>query len=240
MMRCLKLFFVSSAFVLATGCASLPFGHIASEKDPWERYNRAIFEFNDAFDRSVFKPVSEAYHDYVPDVLQFTLRNFIGNLSDVATTVHFVLQGRPADAGNSATRVLFNTTIGFFGLGDPATEMGFQKRRKDFGLTFGYWGAGPGPYFVIPFLGPSSVRDGVGTVLDFSFNPRDLVVQDQSWQYLLTGTNAIHRRIDLMGSESTLQALSFDRYIGVREAYLASRRSMVYDGDPPPTPFLEE
>lgn len=239
-MRSWKKFAACGALLLLTGCASLPFGHIASGKDPWERYNRAVFEFNDEFDRVIFKPVSEAYRDYVPDVLQLTLRNFLGNLSDVATTVQFVLQGRPSDAGNSATRVLFNTTIGFLGLGDPATEMGFPKKRKDFGLTFGYWGMGPGPYFVFPLLGPSSVRDGIGMVLDMNTNPRDLVIEESRYRNTLTGVNAINRRIDLMGAEATLEAISFDRYVGVREAYLASRRSMVYDGDPPPEPFLEE
>lgn len=239
-MRALRLALIGALLLVASGCASLPAGHVASPKDPWERYNRAVFAFNEEFDRTVFKPVSEAYRDFVPDVLQITLRNFIGNLSDVATTVQFLLQGRPSDAGNAAARVLFNTTIGFLGLADPATEMGFTKTRKDFGLTFGYWGVEPGPYFVFPFLGPSSVRDGVGTVLDFSFNPRDAVIEEQNWRYALTGVGAINLRIDLFGAEAALQAISFDRYIGVREAYLARRRSLVYDGDPPPTPLLDE
>lgn len=239
-MRGLRLALISGLLLIASGCASLPSSHVASPKDPWERYNRAIFSFNDGFDRTVFKPVSETYRDYVPDVVQITLRNFISNIADVATSVHFLLQGRPSDAGNSAARVLLNTTIGFLGLADPATEMGFLKTRKDFGLTFGYWGLEPGPYFVLPFLGPSSVRDGVGTLLDFGLNPRDAVITDQSARYALTGVNAVNLRIDIMGAEEALKAISFDRYIGVREAYLARRRSLVYDGDPPPSPLLEE
>jgi phospholipid-binding lipoprotein MlaA len=239
-MRAVRVALIVVMLGVSSGCASLPAGHVANPKDPWERYNRAVFSFNDEFDRTIFKPVSEAYRDYVPEVFQFTLRNFLGNLSDVATTVQFLLQGRPSDAGNSATRVLFNTTIGFFGLGDPASEMGFPKTRKDFGLTFGYWGAGPGPYFVFPFLGPSSVRDGIGMVLDMSTNPRDAVVEEARYRNMLTGASAIHRRIDLMGAEGTLEAIAFDRYSGIRDAYLASRRSMVYDGDPPPEPFLDE
>lgn len=239
-MRMVRLTLVVAMLGIASGCASLPAGHVENPKDPWERYNRAVFAFNEDFDRTIFKPVSETYRDYVPDVLQITLRNFLGNLSDVATTVQFALQGRPSDAGNSATRVLFNTTIGVLGLGDPATEMGYPKTRKDFGLTFGYWGVGQGPYFVWPLLGPSSVRDGVGLVLDIATNPRDLVINDNAQRNVLTGVNAINRRIDFMGAEGTLQAISFDRYSGVRDAYLASRRSMVYDGDPPPEPFLEE
>lgn len=239
-MRSLKFVLIVAMLALASGCASLPAGHVPNPKDPWERYNRAVFQFNEEFDRTIFKPVSEAYRDYVPDVFQFTLRNFLGNLSDVATTVQFLLQGRPSDAGNSATRVLFNTTIGFLGLGDPATEMGFPKTKKDFGLTFGYWGMGSGPYFVFPFLGPSSVRDGVGMVLDMSTNPRDMVVDETRYRNTLSGVNAINRRIDLIGSEATLEAIAFDRYSGIRDAYLAGRRSLVYDGDPPPEPFLDE
>lgn len=234
-----RLFALSLILVVA-GCASLPAGHVPDSRDPWERYNRAMFEFNDNVDRAVIKPVAEVYRDYVPELFQVTLRNFFGNLRDVAVTVHQLLQGKPSEAGNSAARVLINTTIGFLGLGDPASEMGYNKTSEDFGQTFGRWGVEPGPYFVIPILGPSTVRDTFGTVLDFTYSPMDSVITDPSDRNVARGLIGIDRRKELLGSEGTLKALSFDKYSGVRDAWLAHRRSEIYDGDPPPTPFKDE
>lgn len=223
----------------ATGCASLPAGHTASEHDPWERYNRAVFEFNDSLDRALIKPAAEVYRDYVPDLFQFLLRNFFANFRDAATAVHHLIQGKPAEAGVSAGRVLINSTIGFFGLGDPASELGLQKTNEDFGQTFGVWGAGPGPYFVLPVLGPSTVRDSLGTVLDFRLDPMDAVVAPGDGRTVSYGLIALDRRAAFIDAEGTIDALSFDRYASIRDAFLARRRSQIYDGSPPPTPFEE-
>jgi phospholipid-binding lipoprotein MlaA len=231
---------VLGTLVLLSGCASLPAGHVADQRDPWERYNRAVFEFNDQVDRALIKPAAEIYRDYVPDLLQVTLRNFFGNLKDVATTVHQLLQGKPEEAGNAAARVIFNTTIGFLGLGDPASEMGYPKTVEDFGQTFGVWGAEPGPYFVLPLLGPSTVRDTVGTVLDFRLDPVDAVITDSTTEVVAYTSIALDRRVELLSAEDTLEALAFDRYMGVRNAFLARRRSQIFDGDPPPLPMKDE
>jgi len=231
---------VMGVVLLLSGCASLPAGHVADERDPWERYNRAIFEFNDQVDRALIKPAAEIYRDYLPELLQVTLRNFFGNLKDVATTVHQALQGKPEEAGNAAARVIFNTTIGFLGLGDPASEMGHPKTAEDFGQTFGVWGAAPGPYFVLPLLGPSTVRDTVGTVLDFRLDPLDVVITDSTAEAVAYTSIALDRRGELLTAEDTLEALAFDRYMGVRNAFLARRRSQIYDGDPPPLPMKDE
>jgi phospholipid-binding lipoprotein MlaA len=223
--------------LLTVGCASLPHGHVQDPRDPWERYNRAMFSFNEEADRLVIKPVSQAYRDYTPDLLQFLLRNFFSNLSDAATTVQFVLQGRPADAGTSAARVVFNSTLGFGGLGDPASEMGFQKTSKDFGMTLGYWGVEPGPYFVWPLLGPNTVRDSFGMAGDMLVDPMREVIKTSDGQLAARVVEGMHRRIDVMRAEGTIQALSFDRYSSVRDAWLARRKNQIYDGNPPPEPF---
>ncbi len=222
------------------GCASLPAGHVADPRDPWERYNRAVFEFNDGLDRAVIKPVSEAYRDYVPDLIQVTLRNFFGNLVDIATAVNHLLQGKPSEAGQTAARVLFNSTIGFLGLADPATEMGFPKTREDFGQTFGVWGAGPGPYFMIPILGPSTVRDAVGQVFDFGLDPVSEIVGKGSDTAIAYGLIAIDRRAELLSAQGVIESLSFDRYAGVRNAYLARSQSQIYDGNPPPVNYKDD
>ncbi len=225
---------------IAAGCASLPAAHTEDPRDPWERYNRAMFEFNDGVDRAVLKPVAEVYRDYVPDVIQTVLRNFFGNLRDLATALHQFLQGKPYQAGTAVARVTINTTIGILGLADPASDLGFRKTSEDFGQTLGVWGAGPGPYLVLPLLGPSTVRDTLGFAVDVMADPRDLVIEGAAARNIARGLVAIDRRRELLDSESTLQALSFDRYMGIRDAWLARRRSQVYDGDPPPLPFKDQ
>lgn len=223
--------------VMAAGCASLPAGHVADARDPWERYNRAVFEFNEQLDQTVIKPVATAYRDYVPDIVQTTLRNFFGNLKDIFTALHHLLQGKPSEAGNSAVRVMLNTTIGFLGLGDPASSIGFQKSSEDFGQTFGVWGAGPGPYFILPVLGPSTVRDTFGLVLDMKLDPIGLVIDDGTPRTATRIVLGIDRRAELLSAESTIESISFDRYMGIRNAYLARRRSQIYDGSPPPEKY---
>lgn len=237
MRKWMKSFCVVVLVSVVSGCATLPQGHVQDPRDPWERYNRAMFAFNEDADRLVIKPVSEAYRDYTPDLLQFLLRNFFSNLGDIATTIQYVLQGRPADAGNSAARVIFNTTIGFGGLGDPASEMGFQKTNKDFGMTLGYWGVESGPYFVWPILGPNTVRDSFGFVGDIIYDPMRDVIKTSDGRIASYVVEGMNRRIDLIRAEGTIDALSFDRYSSVRDAWLARRKNQIYDGNPPPEPF---
>lgn len=228
------------ALMAAAGCAHLPAGHISDPRDPWERYNRTVFEFNDSLDRAVIKPVAEAYRDYVPELAQRSLRNVFSNLRDVIITAHQLLQGKPQAAMTAGSRVLINSTIGALGLGDPASEMGLIKTNEDFGQTFGRWGIGPGPYFVLPLLGPSTVRDTIGTVADFSFDPIGSVFEQGAGRNIVYGLIAIDRRKDLLDAQDTIEALSFDRYSGVRDAWLARRRSLVYDGEPPPPKIKED
>jgi phospholipid-binding lipoprotein MlaA len=199
-----------------------------------------MFEFNETLDRTVIKPVAEFYRDVVPEVLQWGFRNFVGNIRDVATAIHHLVQGKPADAAESAARVVFNTTIGFLGISDPASEMGYAKTREDFGQTFGRWEVGTGPYVVLPLFGPSTVRDTFGLILDFRIDPMTGAVSDSGTRSAVYGVAAIDLRKDLLDAQSTIEALSFDKYSGVRDAWMARRRSQVYDGDPPPLPMKDE
>ena len=226
------------ALLSSVGCASYPAGRVQDPRDPFESYNRAVFKFNEELDRAVVKPAAEVYRDYVPDVFQFLARNFFGNLRDVPTAVHHGLQGKPKQAANTAARVVINTTIGFFGLGDPASELGYAKTSEDFGETFGRWGIGPGPYFVLPLLGPSTIRDTIGTALDMTVDPTtETVIPRSSDRMAAFGVKALDRRVEFMSMEAALSAISFDRYSAVREAFLARRLSQVYDGDPPQRPM---
>ena len=238
--RRLALLLLPLMLVFNAGCASLPAGHVADQRDPWERYNRAMFTFNHNLDQAVIKPVAEVYRDYVPELIQTVIRNFFGNLRDIATAVHQLLQGKPGEAGNAVSRVAINSTVGFLGLADPASDLGFQKSKEDFGQTFGRWGAGTGPYFVIPVLGPSSVRDTAGVVLDRGLSPNHLVISDTYPQVAATVVVGIDRRKELLSSEGTLEAISFDRYSSVRDAYFSMRENDVYDGDPPLRPMKDD
>jgi phospholipid-binding lipoprotein MlaA len=123
--------------------------------DPFEGVNRGIYRFNDTFDRAITKPVATAYRDYVHQEIRDRVRNFFSNLADPFIGVNNVLQGKFEDGVLDWARFAFNSTIGLLGIHDVATDMGLEKHNEDFGQTFGRWGAGPGPYLVLPILGCS-------------------------------------------------------------------------------------
>jgi phospholipid-binding lipoprotein MlaA len=134
--------------------------------DPWESMNRRIYKFNAQFDEYVFLPVVSAYEFITPDFVEDGISNFFRNIGEVQTFTNSVLQIKIGKAGTTLGRFAINTTIGILGLWDPATLMGINRQEEDFGQTLGFYGLGQGPYFVMPFLGPSSLRDGSGFVVD--------------------------------------------------------------------------
>lgn len=227
MSRRLRLW-MACCLVGLVGCASLPEGQQADPRDPWERYNRAVFAFNSEVDAALVKPLAQGYQAVVPEVFRHMIRNFFGNLEDLVTSIHHVLQAEPREAATSAGRFLVNSTVGFLGIADPASEFGLAKSREDFGLTLGVWGAAPGPYFVLPLLGPSTVRDALGTVADRAADPVDpLFSPTQAEQNAAIGLKLLDTRVTLLGIEAALYTMSFDRYFAVREAYLARRAQQV-------------
>jgi phospholipid-binding lipoprotein MlaA len=134
--------------------------------DPWEGMNKRIYNFNYHFDKAVFLPVVRGYEAVVPSVARTGVHNFFNNFEDVGTMVNSILQLAPDKFFQSTGRVLVNSTVGLFGLVDVASKMDISRPEEDFGQTLGYWGAGQGPYLVIPFLGPSNLRDGLGKLPD--------------------------------------------------------------------------
>ncbi len=152
--------------------------------DPWEGLNRKIYRFNYRFDRYVFLPVVEAYQTVVPEIVRQGLNNFFNNIRDAATLYNSVLQLNPEKSFNSASRVVWNSTIGLLGFIDVASAMEIPRPREDFGQTLGYWGVGSGPYLVLPILGPSSVRDGIGIGIDYVAidGLRGNLVQLRTWE----------------------------------------------------------
>ena len=215
--------------ILVAGCASV---QNPDPRDPFEGFNRAVYKFNDGFDRAIAKPVATAYVKVTPGPVRTGVRNFFSNIADVFIGVNNLLQGKPEEALTDWGRFAFNTTFGFLGIADWATDMGLEKHDEDFGQTFGRWGAGTGPYLVLPFLGPSDVRDGVGTAFDMYTDPvsNRTPVDERNSAIAL---RLVNRRADLLGASRLLEQAALDPYAFLRDAYLQRRRSLVYDGRPP-------
>lgn len=229
-----------AACALLAGCATAPAGAGAgTPNDPFESWNRKVFSFNDSVDRAVLKPVAEAYRDHVPKIVRTTVDNFLGNLYDAWSTVNHFLQGKFQSGMEMGMRVLTNTVFGAAGLMDPATEMGLVRRSEDFGQTLGTWGLGNGPYLVLPFLGPSTLRDTAGLLADRQVGPSTLP-QRTSEQYVVLGTELINVRANLLQAGALVDQVALDKYAFMRDAYLARRRDALYDGAPPMETFEDE
>ncbi|ERI52967.1 VacJ family lipoprotein [Pseudomonas sp. AOB-7] len=209
------------------GLSLLPaMAQAASEDDPWEGFNRAMFRFNDTLDTYALKPVAQGYQAVTPQFLEDGVHNVFGNLGDVGNLANNLLQGKMHDAGVDTGRLIFNTTFGLLGFFDVATPMGLQKNDEDFGQTLGAWGLGSGPYLVIPFLGPSSVRDATGKLPDSFLEPYPYMGH--------VPTRNVTRAVDVVDTRASLlsaeKLISGDKYIFIRNAYLQNREFKVQDG----------
>ncbi len=213
--------------MMLAGCAT-PY----NKKDPLEPLNRKIYKFNDTVDKAVLKPVAKGYQEVVPLGFRVMIGNFFSNLDDVVVVVNDLLQLKGRQAFSDFGRVFLNTTIGFAGLVDVAGPSGYVKHDEDFGQTLGYWGIQPGPYLVLPFLGPSDFRDGIGTVTDWQFYPLYRTT-DVSERNSLVAVDAVEKRAELLKGENVLMQAAIDPYAFIRDAYLQHRQSLVYDGNPP-------
>jgi phospholipid-binding lipoprotein MlaA len=202
-------------------------------RDPYESLNRKVFEFNDKLDANVLKPVAETYQKIVPSMVRSGVSNVLGNLGDVWSTVNQLLQGKVGNAGEMTFRVLTNTVFGIGGLMDPATELGMERRSEDFGQTLGRWGVPPGPYVVLPLLGSSTARDTAATPVDMYASLDTQLTSGTSAAVGVSVLKVVNTRANLLGASQLLDQIALDRYSFIRDAYLARRRSQVYDGNPP-------
>lgn len=216
---------------LLVGATSLVLSHSAiaqeQEVDPWEGFNRAMFSFNDALDTYALKPVTQGYKAVMPDVAEKGVSNFFDNLSDVGTMINNLLQGKIDNAVQDFARVSFNSTFGLAGFIDVATPMGIEKHEEDFGQTLGYWGVDSGPYLVLPFFGPMTVRDGVGKVPDALTDPV-YHLDDTGARNALYAVRVIDSRSRLLETE---KLISGDKYSFIRDAYLQKREFEIADGE---------
>ncbi|WP_299199775.1 VacJ family lipoprotein [uncultured Amphritea sp.] len=213
-----------SAFLLLT--PMFAFAEEPVNVDPWEGFNRAMFSFNDTLDRYALKPVAQGYQAITPDIIETGVSNFFGNLSDIGSMLNNLLQLKGNAAGQDLGRVIFNSTVGLGGIIDIATPMGLPEHNEDFGQTLGYWGVDTGPYLVLPLLGPSNIRDGIGRIPDSMVDPVGEVNPIRT-RNQLTALRIIDTRAGLFAAE---ELLTGDRYTAMRDAYMQRREFLVNDG----------
>jgi phospholipid-binding lipoprotein MlaA len=200
-------------------------------RDPWEGLNRKTFAFNDALDRAVMKPIAQGYEKVTPAFAREGVNNFYSNLEDIGTTLNNIAQGKVKQGASDAARFVVNSVIGVFGLWDVATPMGLEKHDEDFGQTLGWWGVPPGPYFVIPFLGPSTARDAPARAVDPSWFYNDYLPDRVYWSWW--GLDKVRTRANLLKAENVLNDAALDKYTFLRDAWWQRRQNQVYDGSPP-------
>jgi phospholipid-binding lipoprotein MlaA len=227
-----------SAGVLLQGCASTASpnaSNMASDRggsDPFESMNRVTASFNAGLDKVLVKPVAQVYKFVTPPPLQMMVGNFFGNLSDLWTGANNLLQGKPKAAVSDFTRFTLNTVWGLLGLVDVATDLGLEKHNEDFGQTLGVWGVSPGPYLVLPVLGPSSIRDAAGLIPD-TFGSPLRSIKHTNTRYSFLGMRAIDTRAGFLSAERFMDSASLDDYAFFRNGFFQRRYSQVYDGNPP-------
>ena len=200
----------------------------AEEYDPWEPFNEKMFEFNRRLDRYVLKPIAKVYAKIIPEPFQILINNGFDNIHFVPRFVNSLLQAKWGGAGRELARFVLNSTAGIGGLFDPAKDYwGIEKSREDFGQTLGTWGAPPGPYLVLPFLAPMTVRDGIGTAVDNAMDPLSYYlpfVWDRIGMKLGDIINERALNLDLyQGFEESV----LDLYSAVRNGYLRRREQLI-------------
>lgn len=210
--------------IVLTGCATSN-----DPRDPFEGFNRAMFTFNDKIDQVALKPTATAYQNVVPLVVQIGVGNFFGNIGDVWTSVNNLLQGKMADGFTDMMRVIVNSTFGLGGLIDIGADVGMTKHKEDFGQTLGVWGVASGPYMVLPFLGPTTLRDSVALPVD---------LQGDLWAYKypvhVRNAGSVLRVVDqrsvVLDATNLIEDAALDRYEFIRDGFLQRRANNVNDG----------
>ena len=202
------------------------------ERDPWEGFNRKMFAVNNTFDRNLIVPAAKAYRAVTHKKQRKGIRNFFANLRTPVIFVNDLLQGEIGRAGETLGRFAINSTIGFGGMGDPAERLGIPQHSEDFGQTLAVWGIDSGPYLVLPFLGPTTVRDGFGSAIAITANPTfwiDTTAADY-YQYTTAGVGLLSVREPLIEPLAEIEANSLDYYASIRSFYLQSRTREINNG----------
>ena len=215
-----------------------PLAHAGAEeqqRDPWEPFNRSMFEFNEFLDRYLLRPTAVAYQKVTPHWLDLAITNVFSNLRDVRTLANELLQLKGYRAANTGGRILVNSTVGLLGLVDIASQVGAPRTVEDFGQTLVHYGVPQGPFLMVPLLGPSTVTAAAGFYPDSYLAP--LSYMEERTQWVALGVDAVDTRADLIAAEGLIVG---DRYTFVRNAYLQARDFQINDGKVEDDPFLND
>ncbi len=227
-----KAFLLACCAVLAlSGCATTA---ATNPRDPYEGFNRAMFEVNEAVDTVVAKPLAKGYERAVPLPVKASVGNFFANLADLFIGVNNGLQGKVGDGASDFGRLLINSTVGLFGLFDVASELGLDKHDEDFGQTLAVWGVGDGGFVFLPILGPRTVRDTAGWIVDSRVDPIRRIPR-VAVRNSAAGLRFVDVRASLLPADKLVDEAALDRYTYIRDAYLQRRLAQRYDGRPPKT-----
>lgn len=227
---------IAIAAWLCIGCATVG---TPNPKDPFESYNRSMFMANAAVDLVVTKPLARGYVAVVPAPVRECVSNVFDNLKVPFSAINNLLQGKGQAACEDLARFALNTVFGLGGCFDVATQAGIPNHKEDFGQTLGAWGVPSGPYLVLPFFGPSNVRDGIATMGQIPLkNPidRNIITKDVHHvpsRNTALGLNLVNTRADLLPATDALEKMGVDEYAFIRDAAIRRRQNQVYDGNPP-------
>ena len=201
-------------------------------RDPYEGFNRAMFAVNEVIDKVAAKPVAQIYDAVAPLPVKVGAENFFGNVNDLWIGVNDALQGKFADAGIDLSRLLVNSTVGIFGLFDVASELGLEKHEEDFGQTLAVWGVSDGGFLFWPFIGPRTLRDTAGWMVDSYVDPVWRARPVATRNTLVT-LRFIDVRASLLPADKVVEEAALDKYAYIRDAFLQRRRNQIFDGRPP-------
>jgi len=226
----IKVIILALLVGLLAGCASTSGQRDPRDpRDPWEGFNRGAFKFNSGLDKVIVRPIAKAYHYVTPDLLEQGIENIVTNLSYPVTIVNLFLQGKFKDSGVALGRFVLNSTFGLGGLFDPATIEGIPRHNEDFGQTFAVWGWRDSPFLMLPFLGPSTLRDGLGIVPEL-YSDGVSIASNKFERYEPLAADVLTLRVNLFDLDDDLEAAA-DPYLLVRDAYLQSREFDIDDGE---------
>jgi len=199
----------------------------ANPDDPYEPFNRVMFRFNDTLDRFVLKPIATLYNKITPKPLAAGLTNFYNNVDTIPTIINDILQGNFKQTTNDVWRFAINTTVGVGGLFDVASRVGLDPNLEDFGLTLAHWGYRKSNYLVLPFIGPSTVRDGIAMPVNYYFMTPYPLIYPQRARYAWYAGGVLVRRADLLRYEGFMQQVAIDKYVFMRDAYMQHRNFLI-------------
>ena len=236
--KCIYLFFklvLISSLLLFSNCATksnFQTSDISYKEanDPWENINRGTHAFNLTFDKYLLSPLAKGYRYILPEEIRLGIRNFLSNLKEPWTSINSAFQGDISNTGKSVARFIINTTVGILGFFDVASEIGLEKQKEDFGQTLAVHGIDTGPYLVLPFLGPSTVRDAVGRVVGFLGDPVTIALErndKNEWIWIGTMVEGVDFREKNFEKFDNLKATSVDFYATLRSLYLERRNRMI-------------